>query len=142
MDDGMIPLRLSPSAGTPLYRQIMDGICDMVASGVLSPGAKLPSIRELSTALRINPSSAVKAYSELRHAGVIEQKQGRGTFVSQAPSVVRTNRERLLAQELKTLLARAQSWGFSKQDVLTALKAHSTSQPSIDEDAVGPATRK
>ena len=67
--------------GLPLYRQIVDGIKELIAVGTLGPGDQLPSIRELATQLRINPSSAVKAYDELRHDEVIDMDQGRGTFV-------------------------------------------------------------
>ncbi len=74
-------LQLNPTLGIPIYRQVMDQIREQIAAGKLRPGDQLPSIRELSTELRINPTSAVKAYNELRHLGLIVQDQGRGTFV-------------------------------------------------------------
>lgn len=118
-----VRLKLNPSAGIPIYRQIMDGIRDLVAAGVLAPGERLPSIRELASELRINPASAVKAYNELRHEGLIESGQGRGTFVSRNPKVVATSREALLAEELEALLLRAEARGLSAQEVIDALAA-------------------
>ncbi len=106
-------LSLNPSLGLPLYRQIMDGIREMVASGAMRPGERLPSIRELAAELRINPSSAVKAYTELRDAGVIELDQGRGAFVSRAARVGEKSAEELLARELDALLTRAEARGLS-----------------------------
>ena len=103
----MIRLRLNPSLGVPIYRQVMDGIREVIASQVLKPGDRLPSIRELSGELRINPSSAVKAYNELKHAGVIVLDQGRGTFVSSSPNVVVESRDVLLRADLEGLLSRA-----------------------------------
>ena len=116
-------LKLNASLGVPIYRQVMDGIREMIAAGVLKPGDRLPSIRELAGAMRINPSSAVKAYNELKHAGVIVLDQGRGTFVAERPGLVAENREALLRADLEALLVRARARGFSEQQVARALKA-------------------
>ena len=78
----MLDLELNPALGLPIYRQIVDAVRERVAVGVLEPGERLPSIRELAVNLRINPASAVKAYGELRAAGIIVLHERRGTFVS------------------------------------------------------------
>ena len=118
----MIRLELNPALGIPIYRQIMDGIREMIASGVLAPGSRLPSIRELAGELRINPSSAVKAYTELRNAGVIVLDHGRGTFVSERSDLVLSSRHELLWADLNALLGRAHSRGFEPEDVLRELR--------------------
>lgn len=118
----MLKLKLNPSLGVPIYRQVMDGIREMIAAGVLKPGDRLPSIRELSSELRINPSSAVKAYSELNHAGVIVLDHGRGTFVSASPNIVVESRDDLLRADLEGVLSRATSRGFVPSEVVKALK--------------------
>lgn len=119
----MFNLKLNPSLGVPIYRQLMNGIREMIAAKVLMPGDRLPSIRQLASELRINPSSAVKAYNELFHAGVIYLDQGRGTFVSDNPQVVVQSRERLLRADLEALLDRAEARGFSGRQVVRALTA-------------------
>ena len=118
----MLSLKLNPSLGIPIYRQVMDGIRERIAARVLVPGDRLPSIRELSTELRINPSSAVKAYSELKHAGIIHLDHGRGTFVSDNPEIVTQSREALLSADLEAVLDRAEAWGFSGKQVARALQ--------------------
>ena len=114
-------LQLNPSLGVPLYRQIVDGIKELIAVGTLSPGDQLPSIRELAAELRINPSSAVKAYGELRHEQVIDMDQGRGTFVRGEAAVTRHSREDVLHQSLDALIARARTLGFSDEELIDAL---------------------
>ena len=114
-------LQLNPSLGVPLYRQIVDGIKELIAVGTLSPGDQLPSIRELAAELRINPSSAVKAYGELRHERVIDMDQGRGTFVRGEGAVTRHSREDVLHQSLDALIARARTLGFSDEELVEAL---------------------
>lgn len=118
-----IRLKLNPSAPLPIYRQIMEGVRDLVAAGVLVPGERLPSIRELAGELRINPASAVKAYNELRNDGLIDSDQGRGTFVSRQPKVVTATREALLREDLDALLLRAEARGFRPSEVMEALAA-------------------
>jgi GntR family transcriptional regulator len=78
----MIHIQIDPSSGIPVYRQIMDQVKYYVASGAISVGAALPSIRELSKTLAVNPSTVVKAYGELGHDGVIEMIHGKGVFVT------------------------------------------------------------
>jgi GntR family transcriptional regulator len=116
-------LELNPSLGLPLYRQIIDGIKELIAVGTLRPGDQLPSIRELSAQLRINPSSAVKAYSELRHEQVIDMDQGRGTFVRDGVRAVANSREGLLHHALDGVIARAKTLGFSDEELASALAA-------------------
>lgn len=116
-------IELNPSLGLPLYRQIVDGIRELVAVGTLRPGDQLPSIRELSSQLRINPSSAVKAYSELRHDEVIDMDHGRGTFVRDGARAVARSREALLNQAIDGLVARGRTLGFSDDELTTAFAA-------------------
>lgn len=118
----MLTLKLNPSLGVPIYRQIMDEIREMIASNTLKPGDKLPSIRELASHLRINPSSAVKAYNELKHAGIIELDQGRGTFVSHQPDLAVETQQELLRKDVAALLERARLRGVAGDEVLAELE--------------------
>lgn len=116
-----VRLELNPSLGVPIYRQIMDGIRDLIASGVLQPGDQLPSIREIASELRINPASAVKAYGELRHDGLIQIEKGRGTFVARRPAIVRETRQQLLNRDLDSVVARAKARGFTEEQIVDAV---------------------
>lgn len=86
-------LQIDPHSGVPVYRQMMDQIKYYVASGSLVPGDQLPSIRDLAQRLSVNPTTVVKAYSELQHAEVIEMRHGKGVFVTDR-SVRMSDRER------------------------------------------------
>ena len=81
----MLHLQIDPRSGVPVYRQIMDQVRYYVASGALAAGTQLPSIRALAQELTVNPTTIVKAYSELQHAGIIEMIHGKGVFVAQRP---------------------------------------------------------
>jgi GntR family transcriptional regulator len=119
----MLDFELNPTLGIPIYRQIMVAVRGRIAAGLLKPGDRLPSIRELAAKLRINPASAVKAYTELRHAGVIALDHGRGTFVAERTNVIGESREELLRLELANLLQRTQAFGFDDEEVVRALRS-------------------
>jgi len=82
----MLPFRLHLDSGVPAYRQVMDQVGFFVAAGQWRAGDQLPSIRELSRELAVNPGTIVKAYSELEHAGVIESRHGKGFFIADGPA--------------------------------------------------------
>jgi len=101
-------IRLSSSDGVPVYRQIVNQVKYMVASGRLRCGQELPAIRALAERLVINPNTVVRAYSELQREGVVESRHGSGTYVTGA--VVRAPSEstvQALAPKVDSLLADA-----------------------------------
>ncbi len=78
----MLHFWLDNHSGVPSYRQIMEQIKYYSASGVLVEGSRLPSIRDLARQLAVNPTTIVKAYTELQHEGMVEMLQGRGAFLT------------------------------------------------------------
>ena len=85
-------LPLDTSSGLPIYRQIMDQVRRMVASGLLRPGEKLDSVRDLSATLGINSLTVAKAYQELEREGVIEMRRGLGMFVGSTKGLTNTSK--------------------------------------------------
>ena len=67
----------------PIYEQIIEGIERQIVSGVIKELDKLPSIRELSVVLSLNPNTVQKAFLELDRAGIIFSAQGKGCFVAE-----------------------------------------------------------
>ncbi|MDD2484368.1 MAG: GntR family transcriptional regulator [Eubacteriales bacterium] len=65
-----------------IYEQVVDNIKELVIAGVLNSEDKLPSVRELSKALTVNPNTVQKAYRELEYQGFIYTVSGLGTFVT------------------------------------------------------------
>jgi GntR family transcriptional regulator len=112
----VLHFQIDPGSPAPTYRQLMAQVQYYVASGTLKAGQKLPSIRELARYLGVNPSTVVKAYGELEHAGVIERRQGSGVFVQAAarpPS--KRELERALRVRARTLAVEAKQMGADPQ---------------------------
>ena len=68
---------------SPIYEQICDRIKELIVGGVLKPGDKIMSVRDMAASLTINPNTIVKAYKELEQEGYIYSVQGKGYFVAE-----------------------------------------------------------
>jgi len=76
-------LAIDPRSTEPIYRQIINGIKEQVAREILKVDDKIPSIRELSAQIVVNPNTVSKAYQELEREGIIVTVRGRGTFIAE-----------------------------------------------------------
>ncbi len=70
----------------PLHKQIEDGIRELIVGGIISVDEQLPSVRELSVSLTVNPNTVQRAYKELEAGGFIYSVKGKGNFVSAVTS--------------------------------------------------------
>lgn len=106
----------------PIYEQIIEGIEREILTGILAEREQLPSIRELSMTLSINPNTIAKAFLELDRAGIIISSQGRGCFV--AANAIERIRERLIPKvsEIQNLAAELASAGIDEETVHTAVR--------------------
>jgi GntR family transcriptional regulator len=115
--------RLDLHSGVPVYRQIIDQVRGGVASGALSVGDQLPTVRQLAVDLSINPNTVVRAYRELELGGLLETHQGTGTFISaQKLRGGQEGRVRQLAQIVGDCVARAGATGFTVDDLIKQLQ--------------------
>jgi GntR family transcriptional regulator len=73
---------LDAANGVPIYRQIIQQVEYAILSGRMRPGDKLPTIRSLAVALKINPNTIAKAYGEMEIRGILTTQVGSGTYVS------------------------------------------------------------
>jgi DNA-binding transcriptional regulator YhcF (GntR family) len=110
-------------SGMPVYRQIMDQVRGGIASGALTSGDQLPTVRQLAVDLEINPNTVVRAYRELEFGGLLETHQGTGTFIS-AQKMKRTDaeRDRQLTQIVGDCVSRAGAAGFTVDELIEALR--------------------
>lgn len=110
--------RLNPSAGQPLYLQVVDQVRHAIETGVLRNGDLLPGIRTLAEELVVSPNTVVKAYSELEHAGLLEMRHGSGAYVIAKRRVKsRAEQTRAAQSRVQALIESLVAEGFSGQEI-------------------------
>ena len=98
-------LIISNSSNRPIYEQITTQIKELILTGELQPGQKLPSIRALANGLRISAITTKRAYTDLEAQGFIETVQGKGSFVTGGNvELLREERRRQIEQRLMRLV--------------------------------------
>lgn len=114
----MLIFRLDAGSAMPAYAQLVLQVRRAVLRGALVPGDRLPTAREVVTALAINPNTVLKAYTELEHQGVAHSRPGLGTFIADtAPAPVSESEQRRLRPALDTWVERARAAGLSGEAV-------------------------
>src|SRR5215469_13743898 len=110
---------LDTASRLPIYQQLVQQIREAIARGELRPEAALPSVRQLSRELVVNPNTVARAYTELEREGLLVSRPGRGIFVAQPRNdLTRAARDRRLTEQLDRWLTEAVNLGYAKEEVL------------------------
>lgn len=110
---------IQTTIGVPIYQQLAEQICAGIARGRLAPDERLPSVRELSQLLVINPNTVARAYTELERQGAVYTRPGMGVFVRAArPTLTRQERQARLQDAVDKLLIEAIGLGCDSDEVL------------------------
>jgi GntR family transcriptional regulator len=118
----LFQINVTTGATTPIYRQIVDQVRLAAATGVLSPGDILPSVRSLADRLTINFNTVSKAYAELVRDGVLESLQGKGFFVAEKRQIYsKAERLRRLRQAVDAFIHEAVVLDFTTDEIRAAV---------------------
>lgn len=110
--------KLNPSAGQPLYSQVVQQVRHAIETGLLRDGDALPGIRPLAEELVVSPNTIAKAYSELEHAGLLELRHGSGAYaIAKHRLKSRAERTRAAQVQVQTLVERLHAEGFSGEEI-------------------------
>ncbi|MEV5463405.1 GntR family transcriptional regulator [Streptomyces sp. NPDC002788] len=111
----MVEYRIDRRSGVATYVQIVQQTKQALRLGLLEPGDRLPTAREVVEATAINPNTVLKAYRELEREGLVEARRGLGTFVRKSLGTAPTDSP--LRAELDAWAARAREAGLERDDV-------------------------
>lgn len=106
---------------TPPYEQLRRQLADLIGSGVLGAGDRLPPVRQLAADLGLAPGTVARTYRELEQAGYVRSRRGGGTRVAPAPPAAVTP-ARALDEAAAAYLERARVLGLTSDDALAALR--------------------
>lgn len=121
------------STSIPIYLQIIEEFKRQIATGVLKPGDKVPSQRDLATKLKVNANTVQRAYREMELLGLVETLRGQGTFICQTQEIVEETRTEMLTNLVDDFVKAMQALGFGEQDILEIVKTRFTELKSKEE---------
>ncbi len=112
-------LHVDTGSNLPIYQQLAQQIREAIARGELAADAGLPSVRQLSRELVVNPNTVARAYTELEREGLLVGRPGRGIFVAQRKhELTRAARDQRLTEQIDRWLTEAVHLGYSAEEVL------------------------
>lgn len=104
----------------PIFLQIRQKIVEMILNKIVKSGEALPSVRQMSTELSVNPLTVTKAYQSLVDMKIIEKKRGLGMFVTEnsQEQLLKIEREKFLDEEWPQILKRLDSLGIKLKELI------------------------
>ena len=117
----VVMIHLDYRDSRPIYSQIIDGFRNQIRAGILQPGDKLPSVRELAAELTINPNTIQRAYREMESAGYIASVPGKGSFVCHIPAGTPANRQEAW-DALHHAMEQLTTLGISKEMIIEHIR--------------------
>ncbi|HEY0452091.1 GntR family transcriptional regulator [Actinophytocola sp.] len=113
----MIDFRLDRGSGVATYLQLVHQVKQALRLGVLRPGDRLPTAKEVVDQLAINPNTVLKAYRELEREGLVAGRPGLGTFVQRSLGGASVTEHARLRDTLAAWVRDARSAGLDPEDV-------------------------
>ncbi|MEV8364710.1 GntR family transcriptional regulator [Streptomyces niveus] len=120
-----VEYRIDRRSGVPAFQQIVKQTKQAMRLGVLVPGDRLPTAKEVAETSAVNPNTTLKAYRELEREGLVEPRPGQGTFVRRTLGRPETGTDSPLYAELVAWMSKAAGAGLEQEDV-AALVASAT----------------
>lgn len=116
-------IQIETASHTPIYLQIEQQVRMLVASGRMTVGERLPSVRGLAEALLVNPNTVARAYRALERDGVVVGRKGDGVFVAERPETgAPDDREAILTERVDALLDAAGRLGVAPHTVIRLVR--------------------
>lgn len=119
----MVEFRIDRHGGVATYMQIVQQTKQALRLGLLQPGDRLPTAKEVVEATAINPNTVLKAYRELEREGLVEPRRGQGTFVCRSLVGPQATPDSPLRTELAAWAVQAHEAGLEREDIAAMFAA-------------------
>lgn len=104
----------------PIYIQIADNICEKILSGEMTPGSRIPSVREWGAKIGVNPNTVARSYEILTNKSVIYNQRGIGFFVSDnaISAIQESELDKFIKEEIPAFVNRAKLLGIDLKEYI------------------------
>ncbi|MGD6775744.1 GntR family transcriptional regulator [Sutcliffiella horikoshii] len=109
-------------ADKPIYLQIIDRISKEIVRGVLKPGDKLPSVREMAIQSGVNPNTIQRTYSEMERMEIVETKRGQGTFVTENEGLLLHLKKAMETKVVESFVQSMREIGASEREIVESVE--------------------
>ena len=106
----------------PVYEQLINQVQDNILLGILKPGDKMVSVRNLSMELSVNPNTIQKAYTELDRLGLITTVPGKGSFISQDALDLVSSLSREKLEDVRHLIEEVKKAGVTRKELVDLIE--------------------
>ncbi|MFE3185306.1 GntR family transcriptional regulator [Streptomyces violascens] len=113
----MVVFRIERRSGVPAYLQIVQQVQQALRMGALGEGDRLPTAAQVAADTKVNPNTTLKAYRELERSGLVEVRQGAGTFITRSLAAPQSGPESPLRAQLADWMREAMAMGLTEQEV-------------------------
>ncbi|MGG2066526.1 GntR family transcriptional regulator [Bacillus sp. S14(2024)] len=114
-------MKIEFSPNIPIYIQVMEYIKKEIVTGHLSPGSKIPSVRELASELQVNPNTIQRTFQELEREGIVVTRRGMGRYVVTEGEKIMELRKGMAKELLHAFINGMNNLGFSEEEMLSIL---------------------
>jgi DNA-binding transcriptional regulator YhcF (GntR family) len=123
-------VRIDPHGAVPPYEQVRSQVSEMIATGVVVEGSRLPTIRQLARDLRVADGTIARAYRELERDGWIETRRRHGSFAKRPATAAADDRDRALREAATAFAVRVAQTGVDPDDAIRIIRETLRSLPS------------
>ena len=106
----------------PIYVQLMETITAAIASGTLTAGSRLPSVREMAAQAGVNPNTMQRALAELEREGLLYSQRTAGRFVTDQSDRITQKRKELAMQQIRIFLSSMKEMGYTSEQTLNLIQ--------------------
>lgn len=106
----------------PIYVQLMETITVAIASGTLTAGSRLPSVREMAAQAGVNPNTMQRALAELEREGLLYSQRTAGRFVTDQSDRITQKRKELAMQQIRIFLSSMKEMGYTSEQTLNLIQ--------------------
>ena len=106
----------------PIYAQLISGIKLGIVSGALSPGERLPSVRDLAMEAGVNPNTMQRALQELEREGMVFSQRTAGRFVTEDVNLIEKAKRNFADEHIRVFLEGMGRLGYSRGEILSLLQ--------------------
>jgi len=105
----------------PIYQQIIDHFSRSLVRGETEPGDRIPSIRDLSAALKVNANTIQRAYQEMERGGLIHSQRGTGYFIMDDTKITEKVKKEMVTRAISAFLEEMRGLGFGDAEIIAEL---------------------